>query len=509
MSIRVICVSLFVLPISVHPIFETPIFISFFFQLYLREIYTMRLFFTLLFYTIFQSTFAQSAETYFEKIRNNEAKLTAFFSQMPKGGDLHHHYPGSIYAEPLLAHAIAEDFYLNTQTMTVSQEKQSGTDWVLFSTLQKNGELDIYKQKIMQKWSVKDYNNMDYPSDKLFFESFMKFEPATKDNFEAGLLELKNRAIKENVSYIETQLSTIPCGINTSELTKYNFHLRKLMASKNEKAIMQSLDSLYAIFNQNEAKKYATDFNINFVAKMHKELKIDDSQFTMRYQNFVLRFMEPVDLFKNLIVAFISADNSSLMAGVNIVSPEDGETSMKDYGLHMLMFKYCHSRFPKVKYTLHAGELTLGLVRPEELTWHINAAVYTAGANRIGHGVDIAYEEKSYDLMRYMAKNNIPIEINLSSNEFILKVKENRHPILLYKEFGVPIVISTDDAGILRTNMTEQYVLLSKRYPTISYSDIKQFVYNSITHSFIQDSVVKKQLVQDLDNRFKTFEANF
>jgi hypothetical protein len=40
----------------------------------------------------------------------------------------------------------------------------------------------------------------------------------------------------------------------------------------------------------------------------------------MRYQNFVLRFMEPVDLFKNLVVAFISAD-SSQYGGVNIVSP--------------------------------------------------------------------------------------------------------------------------------------------------------------------------------------------
>lgn len=469
----------------------------------------MKIFFTFLFYTLFQVGFAQSANQYFEKIRDNEVELTAFFAQMPKGGDLHHHYSGSIYAEPLLAHAIAEDFYLNTQTMTVSQEKQNGSDWVLFSTLQKNGELDNYKQKIIHKWSIKDYNNVDYPSDKLFFESFMKFEPATKNNFEAGLLELKNRAIKENVSYIETQLSTIPCAIKTDDLAKYSTNLRKFAASKNEKAVMQSLDSLYNFFNQKEAKKYAADFNTNFVTKMHKELKIDNNQFTMRYQNFVLRFMEPVDLFKNLIVAFISADSSPLMAGVNIVSPEDGETSMKDYWLHMVMFKFCHTRFPKVKYTMHAGELTLGLVRPEELSWHINAAVYIAGANRIGHGVDMAYEEKSYDLMRYMAKNNIPIEINLTSNEFILKVKENRHPILLYKEFGVPIVISTDDAGILRTNMTEQYVLLAKRYKTISYTDIKQFVYNSINYSFIQDPTVKKQLVQDLDNRFKAFENNF
>jgi adenosine deaminase len=242
---------------------------------------------------------------------------------------------------------------------------------------------------------------------------------------------------------------------------------------------------------------------------MHNDLKIDDENFTMRYQNFVLRFMEPVDLFKNLVIAFISADSSDLMAGVNIVSPEDGETSMKDYWLHMVMFNYCHSVYPNVKYTLHAGELTLGLVQPEDLTSHINDAIYVAGANRIGHGVDMAYEKNSYTLLQYMAKQHIPIEINLASNEFILKVKENRHPISLYKNFNVPIVISTDDAGILRTNMTEQYVLLAKRYPDVNYTDIKQYVYNSINYSFIKEVRVKQQLLKDLDQRFAKFEANF
>jgi adenosine deaminase len=173
----------------------------------------------------------------------------------------------------------------------------------------------------------------------------------------------------------------------------------------------------------------------------------------------------------------------------------------------MILFKYCHSRYTNVKYAMHAGELTLGMVPPEQLTWHINQAVYTAGANRIGHGVDIAYEENSYDLLRYMAKNKIPIEINLVSNEFILKVKENRHPITLYKEFGVPIVISTDDAGILRTNLTEQYVLLAKRYKNMTYADIKQFVYNSINYSFIKEPEVKNQVLKDLDLRFQAFES--
>jgi hypothetical protein len=29
---------------------------------------------------------------------------------MPKGGDLHHHFSGSIYAEPMIEDAIAADF---------------------------------------------------------------------------------------------------------------------------------------------------------------------------------------------------------------------------------------------------------------------------------------------------------------------------------------------------------------------------------------------------------------
>jgi adenosine deaminase len=105
-----------------------------------------------------------------------------------------------------------------------------------------------------------------------------------------------------------------------------------------------------------------------------------------------------------------------------------------------------------------------------------------------------------------MSKNIIPIEINLYSNEFILKVKEDRHPVMLYKKFNVPIVISTDDEGILRTNLIEQYVLLAKRYKEIKYADIKQIVYNSIHYSFIKEPELKKKIRSRLDTDFKNFE---
>lgn len=466
----------------------------------------MRSIFTLFISIAITAVYSQNVNIYFEKIRNNEAALTAFFSQMPKGGDLHHHYSGSLYAEPMLERAIAENFYLDTETMKVAKEKPATGKWEQFSTLKNRGELELYKQKIMQKWSVKDYNHVDYPSDKLFFESFSKFGALADGNFEKGLLEIKNRAIKENVSYIETQFTRVWCDINTSNLEKMNSVLKQFAAAKNEHAVFKVLDSISGYFLQQGATSCAKEFGTNFLQKLHNSLGIDDDRFTMRYQAYVIRFMQPVDLFKNLLLSFIAAANNPLIVGVNIVSPEDGETSMKDYWLHMIMYKYCNTRFPAVKYSVHAGELTLGMVQPEDLTWHIRSAVYTAKASRIGHGVDIAYEDSSYSLLRYMSKNKIAVEINLASNEFILKVIENRHPVTLYKQFGVPIVISTDDAGILRTNMTEQYVLLAKRYKEFSYADIKQIVYNSIQYSFIKDVNVKTKLLSYLDNRFKKFE---
>ena len=97
--------------------------------------------------------------------------------------------------------------------------------------------------------------------------------------------------------------------------------------------------------------------------------------------------------------------------------------------------------------------------------------VFTANAKRIGHGVDIAFEEQSILLLNEMKRRRIAVEINLSSNEFILGVKDDAHPFMLYRQAGVPTVLSTDDPSILRTSLTQQYVLATLRYG-LSYPEI-------------------------------------
>ena len=77
--------------------------------------------------------------------------------------------------------------------------------------------------------------------------------------------------------------------------------------------------------------------------------------------------------------------------------PEDGFISMRDYTLQMKMLDYLHSVYPKVHITLHAGELAPGLVPPEGLRFHIRQAVELGHAERIGHGVDVMYEDDARD----------------------------------------------------------------------------------------------------------------
>ncbi len=460
--------------------------------------------------TVSLSAGAQNIDQYFESIRGNEAELTAFFSQMPKGGDLHNHYSGSVYAETYINYVIQQDYVINEQTLQVLTAPPAGSKgWVRFSDINKQGQLSAYKQKLVQKWSVKDYNGVSYPSDKQFFETFAGFGIANNSQarLDTGILELKRRAQKENVSYIETMFTGIPCSSLSSIDTGFNHKLEEAQADRDEIRTNALLDALYNQVQTAGGPGCVASFTAS-VSAMHRDLHIDDSTFTMRYQTYVTRVIPPADVFKSLVLCFQAAGSSPLIVGVNIVAPEDNEVSMRDYWLHMQMFRYCHNKFPNVKYAMHAGELALGMVKPEEMTWHINDAVRVAGANRIGHGVDMPYEKNCYDLLKYMSRNNTAIEINLYSNEFILKVKEDKHPFSMYREFNVPIVICTDDAGVLRSNLIHQYVLLAQRYRGVTYQDIKRYVYNSIDFSFIKEDAVKQKLTDKLKADFRRFEKD-
>ena len=127
---------------------------------------------------------------------------------------------------------------------------------------------------------------------------------------------------------------------------------------------------------------------------------------------------------------------------------------MADYADHMQIFQFVRGLYPNVQVSMHAGELTLGLVSPEGLCCHVRQAVEVAGTDRIGHGVDVMYEEEPESLLKDMAAKQVLVEINLTSNEDVLGVGGKSHPFPIYRKFGVPVALSTDDEGIERIDLT-------------------------------------------------------
>ncbi|MEJ2457443.1 MAG: adenosine deaminase, partial [Novosphingobium sp.] len=203
----------------------------------------------------------------------------------------------------------------------------------------------------------------------------------------------------------------------------------------------------------------------------------------VHYLTYALRGLPPRMVFRTLLASFAVAHRDPRVVGVNIVMPEDDPVALRDYGLHMAMFRFLEAKYPDVNVTMHAGELALGLVPPEDIADHIARAV-ASGARRIGHGTDIAYEDKAPETLARMAREGIAVEVNLTSNAVILGVKGGEHPIALYRSMGVPVALSTDDEGVLRSDMTNEY-RRAVMEQGLGYADLKELARASLEYAFL------------------------
>src|SRR5262249_40414386 len=122
-----------------------------------------------------------------------------------------------------------------------------------------------------------------------------------------------------------------------------------------------------------------------------------------RYIYQVLRGLPKEQVFAQILTGFLLAQSDPRVVGLNLVMPEDWYVPIHDFDLHMKMLDYLHGVYPKVHITLHAGELVMGLVPPEDLRDHIRKSVEVGHAERIGHGVDLMNEDDPKALLQELA----------------------------------------------------------------------------------------------------------
>lgn len=405
---------------------------------------------------------------HFNAIKSNPRLLYAFFKNMPKGGELHYHLAGGASAEIMIAIASRNNYCIDTKTWTISKPIPS---------CNKNGNIaQITKKKtlynkLLRAWTMKNFIPTNESAHDHFFASFFKFMPLVTD-FQAQLLaNVMQHAAAQNELYLEVMI--LPDNGQSANFASLGHNLAIVTNKNMQKNIQYTITESRDLIH-----------NARHLLGCDASPTLAVCKMTVKFQYIVLR-EQPLDkLFAQALNGFAAASESTDIVGVNLVQAEDGPISTRDYRAQMNIFNALHAAYPKVHIALHAGEITPNLVPNKELRFHIRDAIFTGHAQRIGHGVDIASEYNATDILNYMAKTPIPVEINLTSNHTILHVSGIQHPLRYYLAHNVPVVLSTDDEGILRTDLTEQYVKAVIEHH-LDYPTIKAINRNALTYSFL------------------------
>jgi hypothetical protein len=105
-------------------------------------------------------------------------------------------------------------------------------------------------------------------------------------------------------------------------------------------------------------------------------------------------------------------------------------------------------------------------------------------AERIGHGVSVMYEDEPYELLKEMARRKVMVEICLTSNDVILGIRKEQHPLATYLQHGVPVALATDDEGVSRSEISREYLKAAEDHG-LGYGQLKTLARNSLQYSFL------------------------
>ncbi len=433
----------------------------------------------------------------FALIRSNPARLWPFLREMPKGGDLHNHLSGAIYAESYLRWAAEDGLCIATATMTiVGGACDASADRPAVSAVLQNATL--YGQAV-DAMSMRNWNPASNGHDH-FFASFSRFNLPSNARTGDMVAEVASRAAAEHVSYLELMIT--PDGG---------------MATRLGRAAGWDAD-----LGRQRDKLLAAGFREAVVGEVRKQLDAAEARrnqllacgtpkadpgclVTIRYISQVARAGPPEAVFAQILGGFEAATADPRVVSFNLVQPEDNPTAVRDFPLHMSMIDFLHAQYPRVPIALHADELAPGMVAPEAMRFHVRDSMRRGHARRIGHATGVMHEDAALDLLREMAAQKVLVEVALSSADQILGVKGNRHPLRTLLAFGVPVAIVTDDMGVSRSTHTQEFMKAVDEQG-LDYRTMKALVRNSIEYSFA-DPATKTRLKTDLEKAFRAFEG--
>lgn len=420
--------------------------------------------------------FAAGAARTLEEVRNDPARLRAFLRGMPKGADLHNHLSGAVHTTTLLRYAVEDGLCVNA-TGSAKARPCVAEDRPVSDTLTDR----TFRKAVIGAWSMRGFSEHhgETGADH-FFGTFGKFGAATTGRSGDMLAEAARDTYLNGALYLETLVTRQ--GAQTRDLATsigYTPDLealrRRILASPQWPGIVRGARNEIAVQ----------------LAVMRHDLRCGTAfaepacNLQIRFDQQVGRAQAPEVVFTQLLLGFELAETDPYLVGVNLVQEESLPLALRDYGLHMRMLDMLRHHYRKAHITLHAGELTPRYVSPVDLSYHIRQAVEVGHAERIGHGVDIWWENRRDATLRTMARRHVLVEIALSSNRQILGVVGPAHPLRLYRAHGVPFALATDDPGVSWSSLTHEWEQgVTDQH--LDYYALKRSARAALDHGFLQ-----------------------
>ena len=434
----------------------------------------------------------------FELAKRTQPELIAFLRRFPKGADLHNHAGGAVYSDYVIDEARAKGLRYDPETRGFTASEESHT--VSLDQLEADTAMlkAFFETVSMRGWYPNTGDGHHH-----FFQTFSYLGSAKRTQAQV-LAEIIRRNRYQNVNYVELMMTPVPGA------TWGRFY--EIFNKLDLDDLPGSLAPFEPLIEDPAIGRSFTEYIDELEAEASEELGLSpalDEPGTETAVGFIgslLRTGPMERFFRHAVVMFTAMQSDERVVGLNIVAPEDHPASRRQFDGQMQILDFLWQRFDKPAITLHAGELTLRYAPVASMWNRIRRSIDEGHARRIGHGISIAWERDLVGLLAQMRNDKVLVEINLTSNESILGVRDAAHPFQLYRRAGVPVCLTTDDEGVSRSNLTMEYVKAVQRYD-LGYDDIKTISRDCLAHSFLPPDV-KADRLKLLEAAFARFEKS-
>jgi adenosine deaminase CECR1 len=400
---------------------------------------------------------------------------------MPKGGDLHDHLSGAVFAEV----------------------------WYELALAQAENGYEYYTRVRID--NCRDYGGNAFGMDPYFlmFRNITALDHARLDDCEKGeykhLAELNER---EKAGWLNSVRLDKPYEGRTEFFETHWQRLNALVHNPWLQAEtmywnMQAFGEeglTYAEFQISTGPYIGPDgeqisANVAFDILRERLAQRDsrDTGVTVRFQLSILRFLPNAE--DQLREAYrLVHENQDLLVAVNMVGREDND--MGHPARFLATMRELRRQYSGVKLSIHAGEV-------DEPNDHVRDTLLL-GADRIGHGINLITDD---DTMRLMRHGPYLVEINLISNHLLNYINDfSQHPFPEYLRTGIPVALSTDDRGMWESNITDEFFVGTTEF-NLTWDEIKTLGHNSLSYAFLPDDE-KKRLVDSYEERISRYERD-